>query len=49
MLKQEKEIFRVKEENKMLYEQIYEKSAKLKEFEQFMSKSYVSNSKVTRV
>jgi hypothetical protein len=46
LLKQEKELIRIKEENKLLYEQVFEKNGKLKELEVFVSKNYLNSHKV---
>lgn len=39
--RQEKELIHLKEENRILFEQLHEKSAKLKDFEAFVSKNYL--------
>ncbi len=40
ILKQERELSKVREENRLLYEQLYEKAAKTKELEQLLSRGH---------
>lgn len=47
IVKQEREVVRLREENKLLYEQVFEKNNKLKDLETIASKNYIG-SKVTR-
>ena len=43
IVKQEREIVRLREENKLLYDQVFEKNNKLKDLETIVSKNYITS------